>query len=336
MSHQFSGNLPDFLIAGVPKAGTTALYAALLRHPQLFLPSRKEPKFFLTDGPPPTRGGPGDVQTYQEYVWRRADYEALFEPAPPGTLRGEATPFYLYSRQAQLRIHQLIPHVKLILVLRDPIDRAHSNWTHLWAAGLEPEADFVRACELEPQRRMAGWADFWHYIGLGLYGSQLQHLLSLFPWTQIHIVRYRDLCDSAAATLDRVCAFLGVATGIIDHVPSENVSWHVANTRFNAMVRFLLRTGGRFGHHFPVPMRKAVRGPLLTVLHRQRWQAAAGADSDHLPPDAHRPGRRPRLTRAERVALVPHFADDIRLLEELTGSSFADWLTDSHLTREPL
>jgi hypothetical protein len=321
--------LPDFLIAGVPKAGTTALYAALLRHPQLFLPQTKEPKFFLTDGPPPTRGGPGDVQTYQENVWRREDYEALFAPAPPGTLRGEATPFYLYSREAQLRIHELIPQVKLILVLRDPVDRAHSNWTHLWAAGLEPEADFVRACQLEPRRRAAGWAPFWHYIGLGLYGSQLEHLLRLFPWDQILIVRYRDLRDSAAATLDRVCAFLGVATGIIDHVPAENVSWHVANTRLNSMVRLLLRTGGRIGHHFPVPVRRAFREPLLSVLHRQTMDGTGSGDP-------HQPGRRPRLTRAERVALVPYFTEDIRLLEELTGSSFADWLTDSHLTREPL
>src|SRR5690242_21806536 len=89
--------LPEFLIAGVPKAGTTALHAALVPHPDLYLSRVKEPKFFLSDGQPPTDGGPGDVQTYQEHVWRQADYEALFDPAPPGTLRGEATPFYLYD-----------------------------------------------------------------------------------------------------------------------------------------------------------------------------------------------------------------------------------------------
>src|SRR5258708_6502941 len=83
--------LPDFLVIGVPKAGTTALYAALVRHPQLFLPGVKEPKFFLSDGPPPLRrGGPGDRQTYGEHVWRRADYEALFDAAPRETKRGEA------------------------------------------------------------------------------------------------------------------------------------------------------------------------------------------------------------------------------------------------------
>ena len=84
--------LPDFLIAGVPKAGTTALHAALVRHPELFLPAVKEPKFFLSDGPPPATGGPGDVQTYQEHVWRRADYEALFDPAPAGRAAGRGHP----------------------------------------------------------------------------------------------------------------------------------------------------------------------------------------------------------------------------------------------------
>jgi hypothetical protein len=117
----------------VPKAGTTALHAALVQHPQLFLSRVKEPKFFLTDGPPPGQGGPGDVQTYGEHVWRRADYEALFADAPPGTLRGEATPFYLYDLDAQARIRRLLPDAKLIVLLRNPVDRAHSNWSHLWA-----------------------------------------------------------------------------------------------------------------------------------------------------------------------------------------------------------
>jgi len=76
--------LPDFLVAGVPKAGTTALHAALSRHPGLYLPEVKEPKFFLTDGPPPARGGPGDAITYREHVWQRDRYEALFEGGPAG------------------------------------------------------------------------------------------------------------------------------------------------------------------------------------------------------------------------------------------------------------
>src|ERR1700739_2829575 len=116
--------LPDFLVAGAPKSGTTALHAALAQHPGLYLSAVKEPKYFLTDGPPPTQGGPGDAKTYREHVWRRSDYEALFDPAPAGTLKGESTTLYLADLAAHRRIAALIPDAKLICVLRDPVDRA--------------------------------------------------------------------------------------------------------------------------------------------------------------------------------------------------------------------
>jgi hypothetical protein len=305
--------LPDFLIAGVPKAGTTALHAALVRHPGLFLPSVKEPKFFLSDGRPPRHGGPGDVQTYQEHVWRRADYTALFDPAPRGALLGEATPFYLYDLAAQERIRDLVPGAKLILLLRDPVDRAHSNWTHLWNAGLEPEADFLTACRAEEERKAAGWADFWHYVSLGRYGHQVRHLFKLFPREQVLLLRYKDLKDAPAATLDRVCTFLGVPTGVLTAIPKENVNRHVVEDNgVNRVLRSLLRAGGTFGHRFPVPLRLAARGPLLTVLHRKT-------------------GARPVTTPQERAALLPLFTDDIALLEDVTGERYGDWLSvDRH------
>ena len=305
--------LPDFLIAGVPKAGTTALHAALVRHPQLFLPTVKEPKFFLSDGRPPSSGGPGDVQTYREHVWRRGDYEALFDPAPRGTLRGEATPFYLYDHQAHNRIRAVVPDAKVILLLRDPVDRAHSNWTHLWNAGLEPEADFLAACRAEEQRKAAGWAHFWHYLSQGLYGRQVQHLFSVFPREQVLLLRYRELKDAPDATLDRVCSFLGVRAGVLREIPRENVNRHVVeNTPVNGALRALLRAGGGFGHRFPVPLRLAARGPLLTVLHRKK-------------------GSRPVTTPQERAALLPFFTDDIALLQDVTGERYDDWLSvDRH------
>jgi hypothetical protein len=299
--------LPDFLIIGVPKAGTTALHAALSRHPRLFLPAVKEPKYFLSDGPPPARGGPGDAQTYQEHVWRRADYEALFGPAPDGALLGEATPFYLYDLDAQNRIERTVPKARLVVMLRNPVDRAHSNWTHMWAAGLETERDFVRACALEDERRSAGWAQFWHYVSLGRYGEQLEHLFRRTAREQVLLLRYRDLRDDPVTTLDRVCAFLEVETGLLEAVPSENVTPFVADTRANAVLRGVLRGGGRIGQHFPVPVRRTVRDPLLGVLQRKR-------------------GGRPRLTPAQRRAVLPYFADDIARLEQITGLSYADWL----------
>src|SRR5581483_6528785 len=146
--------LPDFLVIGAPKAGTTALHVALARHPQVFMSPVKEPKFFLTEGKPlPAGRGPGDAATNRKIVWRRSEYEALFDAAPAGARRGESTTLYLRNAQACRRIHEAIPDARLIAVLRDPVDRAHSNWTHLRSAGLEPEGDFLTACGLEDRRR---------------------------------------------------------------------------------------------------------------------------------------------------------------------------------------
>ncbi len=298
--------LPDFLVIGAPKAGTTALHAALARHPSLYMSAIKEPKFFLTDGPPTARGGPGDARTYREHVWRRDDYEALFDPAPPGTLRGESTPFYLYDRAAQRRIKALIPHVKLIAVLRDPIERTHSNWTHLWSAGLEPIGDVVRACDAEDERVAAGWAAFWHYTRLGCYGQQLQHLYTVFPRERVLLLRYRLLVDDPAESLDRICSFLGVARGVITEIPRENVTAHPAQTPMRRAGSRAMRLAAA-GLFLPGPVAAAVTNPLERALQR---------------------GGRPRrpLSWAQRQALIPRFEADVRLLEDLTGGIFTDWL----------
>ncbi|HEX6470840.1 MAG TPA: sulfotransferase [Streptosporangiaceae bacterium] len=299
--------LPDFLVIGAPKAGTTALHAGLNRHPDLFMSPVKEPKFFLTDGPPPARGGPGDAQTYREHIWRRADYEALFDGAGDGRPRGESTPFYLHDAAAQRRIKDLIPHARLIAVLRDPVERAHSNWAHLWSAGLEPIGDPVAACAAEPERIAAGWAAFWRYVELGRYGEQLRRLYELFPRDQVLVLHYRQLQYDAAATLDRICDFLGVRTGLIDTIPRENVTTHVADSPGARALQRVLRAGAVIGQYAPSSVRAVTRRPLLAVLQRER---------------------RPRqpLTCEERERLLPYFADDIALLQEVTGNDYSRWL----------
>jgi len=236
-------SLPDFLVIGAPKAGTTALHAVLARHPGLYMSAVKEPKFFLSDGPPPTKGGPGDALTYREHIWRRPEYEALFDAAPPGTLRGESTPLYLYDRAAMRRIRETLPGARLIVVVRDPVERAHSNWTHLWSAGLEPVGDFVRACAEEERRIAAGWASFWHYTGLGRYGEQLGHLFTLFPRDQVLVLRYRRLVDEPAQTLDRICGFLGVEQHVLTEIPRQNVTSHPESTLGHRAVSVAQRPG---------------------------------------------------------------------------------------------
>ena len=214
---------PDFFLIGAPKAGTSALHSALSQHPGLFLSRIKEPKYYMCgDSPPPAYRGPGDAHSNLEWVWQRERYLDLFEPAPNGGLSGESTPFYLYNRDARRRLASDAPEAKLIAVLRDPVDRAYSNWMHLWMDGLEPQRDIVEAVRREQRRIDAGWAPFWHYQGLGMYGRQVADLYDQFPEQQILILRYKQLVDSPTAVLDRVFRFLGVEPTHVESIPRDN------------------------------------------------------------------------------------------------------------------
>lgn len=299
---------PDFFIIGAPKAGTSALHAALARHPELFMSAVKEPKFFLCDGPPPRQGGPGDAHSYREWIWRQEDYEQLFDKAPPGRLCGESTPFYLADTAAHERIHSVVPHAKLIAVLRDPVDRAYSNWAHLWADGLETIGDFITACGQEERRMEAGWAPFWRYLSTGLYGRQLEHLYSVFPREQVHLIRYKWLVDEPAETLNALCRFLGVDEDVIVDVPTQNIGTYVQPSMYDRALRDLFRFGAAMGSLFPPRLWRKVSVPFLWLIQR-------------------RPQHRPELPHEERAELVGYFEQDVRVLERLTGWDLADWLT---------
>ena len=208
---------------GAPKAGTSALHAALARHQQVYASAVKEPKYYLCgDAPPPAYCGPGDAHSQQEWVWRRADYLSLFDPAPAETVRLESTPFYLYLPDARRRIAEDLPEARLVAIIRDPVDRAYSNWMHLWVDGLEPSADFCEAWRAEEARIDAGWAPFWHYRRMGRYGEQLADLFTRVDRDRVLVLRYRELVSEPARTLDRVSTFLGIETGQVGVVPPDN------------------------------------------------------------------------------------------------------------------
>lgn len=301
--------LPDFLVIGAPKAGTSALHTTLAAHPDLAMSSPKEPKYFLCgDAPPPYYTGPGDRHSRKEWIWRREDYGRLFAGVSRDRLCGESTPFYLFDFNAHRRMADLIPHAKLVAVLRDPVDRAYSNWMHLWADGLEPVGDVVEACRREEARVHAGWAPFWRYTGLGRYGAQLAHLYRYFPPEQVMVLRYRELVDEPQLTLDRVCAFLHVDKGTIADVAPDNTRPFVHDGPRTRMFSWGLRAGARLGAAFEPQLWRQASRPLLRALHRQ-------GTSD-----------RPRLRPDQRRTLIDrHFADDITLLESVTSRSFADW-----------
>jgi hypothetical protein len=301
---------PDFLIVGAPKAGTTALHAALAQHPEVFVTRPKEPKYWLCDGaPPPHWSGPGDRHSQQEWIWREDEYAALFAEAPPGCVRGESTPFYLWSRGAHRRIAEALPEVRLIAVVRDPIDRAYSNWMHLWSDGLEPVDDFEEAFALQDARVRAGWAPFWRYRDLGRYGEQLQHLYACLDRTRVLVLRYRDVVDDPQGTVDRACRFLGIATGQVATIPRDNARGFVEPGLRARVLGSVVRTGAGLGQFVPPQVWRRASAPLVARL------------------SGPRPGTRPHLQPDQRARLVPAFADDVQLLTELTGEDFSDWVS---------
>jgi hypothetical protein len=269
----------------------------------------KEPKYWMCgDSPPPHWTGPGDAHSQQEWVWRRRDYEALFEPGAEHQVRGESTPFYLWSYPAQRRIAEHLPDVRLIAVVRDPIDRAYSNWMHLWSDGLEKVADFERAFHLQEQRIDAGWAPFWRYRDLGLYGRQLEHLYGYVDPDRVLMVRYREIVEQPAATVDRVCRFLGVAESHLDSIARDNVHTYAEPGWRTGLIGPVVRAGAWLGQFAPPEVWRTASAPIMAQL---SWG------------ESHRPKLGPEV----RERLVPHFADDIQLLSELTGEDFSLWLS---------
>lgn len=190
-----------FLVAGVQKGGTTALFDYLVEHPTLSLPAIKEAHFF-------------DDETGVD--WSRPDYgpyEALFSDAPgAGRLRGEATPIYLYWPNSLERIAAYNPEMRLILIFRDPIERAISHWKMEYARGAETEP--FAWCIREGRARVAtdpsapGYHRVHSYVERGFYGAQLKRLLSIFPREQLLFLRSDDLKAEPERILCTVCDFL--------------------------------------------------------------------------------------------------------------------------------
>ena len=300
---------PDFFIAGAPKAGTTALHAALVNVSGIALSRPKEPKYFMCGDRRPPRAehrGPGDAHSRGEWVWRQEDYLRLWDGVPGWVQRGESTPFYLYDTSAQLRIAEVNPRARFVALLRDPVDRAYSNWMHLWSDGLEPESSFIAAVEAEDARREAGWAPFWRYRGLGRYGEQLASLRELFPADQILVIRYRRMVEEPDATVRRVLDFLNVDAEAAPAIPRDNSRVFRPDTGRNRLLAAAVRAGAALGSYLPPEVWRTASVPLLQQLHR--------SDVD-----------RPELTPDQRGQVLAPLLPDIELLEKVTGESFADW-----------
>ena len=195
--------LPDFIIGGAPRSGTTWLYWLLDRHPAVHMakPPAPEPKFFLVDS---------------LYAKGLAHYSATwFAGAGPSLLAGEKSTDYLESAPAAERIARDLPAVKLIFILREPVERAYSNYLWTRMNGLEPES-FETALALEEQREREQperlkFARPYSYFSRGLYADLLQPYVDRFDREQLLVVRFEDIVDRPAWLAARVQRFLDIA-----------------------------------------------------------------------------------------------------------------------------
>jgi len=205
--------LPDFLILGAQKAGTTALYAYLRWHPEITGPSFKEVSFF-------------DRHYAKGERWYRAHM-----PARRRSLVGEASPSYLFHPLAPERVAAMLPGARLIVLLRNPVDRAFSHYQHEVVLGREP-LSFEDAVDREDER-MEGELErmlrdpsyfslaWWNYTYLarGRYAEQLERWFAAFPREQLLVLFTEELSADTAATYRDVLDFLGVGAGDLESYP---------------------------------------------------------------------------------------------------------------------
>ena len=190
----------DFIVAGAQKSGTTALNYYLKRHPYIALPIKKSLHFFDND---------------ELFAGGNVSYEPLhemFRPAHPGSIAGENTPIYLYWRPALPRIRDYNPAMKFIVILRNPIERAFSQWNMQRARGIEP-LDFLQAVEAEANRIAAAAPKQlrkFSYLDRGRYGEQLERAFRLFPPEQFLVIKYEEFRARQREVVEGVFRFLSL------------------------------------------------------------------------------------------------------------------------------
>lgn len=200
----------DFFVIGAAKSGSTALYEWLRQQDGIYVPAVKEPHYFAFSGRRPTDLGIGVDPCYaQSLAFDRPSYEALYEAAEPGQLRGDFSPGYLYFKQAAAAIHDHNPDAKIICLLRNPADRAFAQFMHHCRDGLETKRSFAAALVAERMRIEQGWWWGYHYLNAGYYHDDLLRFIDLFGQRQVLVLLHEDLQMDPEGTLRAVMEFLG-------------------------------------------------------------------------------------------------------------------------------
>ena len=294
--------LPNFLVIGAAKAGTSSVYSYLKQHPEIYMSEIKEPKFFSLEGEELDFAGPSQYINHTS-INNLDSYRELFEDVKDEIAIGEASPLYLYSAKAAQRIKHYIPQAKLIVILRHPAERAFSSFAHLVREGFETSS-FEAGLEAEPQRIADKWAPLWYYQDKGFYARQLKPYFELFDRQQIKVYLYEELQQDAIALIQDMYRFLEVSPDFVPDLTRKNVSG-VPKSRF---FHSLLTQDNSLKTLIKTALPKGIRKKLYQDL-----------KSKNL-------GSKPVMSEATRNRLNQLYQQDILELQTLIDRDLSNWL----------
>jgi hypothetical protein len=191
---------PNFFIVGAQKAGTTSLYFYLKEIPQVYMCPLKEPFYFASNA---VKSNASDV------IRDKKEYLKLFENARGYTAVGEATPIYLWDPDAPRLIHQTVPHARIIIILRDPIERAYSNYLmKMKYSGMKSSFYDELMRDYNSQEKLFGRSQL--YVEFGMYYEQVKRYFDTFGRKQVKVIIFEEFIRHPEQTVNEVLAFLGV------------------------------------------------------------------------------------------------------------------------------
>lgn len=300
------GRLPNFLIIGAAKSGTTSLSRYLRNHSDIFMAAIEEPKYFAYRGLPPRFESPDASDILAGMTWQAHDYRRLFADWSYQKMGGEKSANYLWHPAAAQAIYEEIPDVRLITILRNPADRAFSHFTHNLRSLREPLTEFRAALDAEPERKRQNWSYNYLYRDRGHYVEHLERYFSLFPREQMLILLFDDLVADPVKVMRVVCRFLGVSDdNDLNVTERHNVSMGVPKS--GLLHRALTRDS---------VAKSLFRAVAPISLQRRLWWSLYCQNLDPLPP----------FDPALRRELIEEFSDEIRRLECLIDRDLSKWL----------
>ncbi len=285
--------LPNFLIIGAQKAGTTSLYYYLMQHPQIYMSPVKEPRFFYPEFYTSDKLRPSS----RKQPLTMEEYQSLFAGVSSETAIGEASTDYLRSINAPKLIREAIPEVKLITILRHPVERAFSAFCYQTRDGYE-HLDFAEAIK----ETKSGIRD---YLQLGFYYSQVKRYLETFERQQVRIYLTQDLYRNPDSVLVNIYDFLNVDREFQPSLEKKNISGvpksrilHDIFLKDNPFKSF-------FKPLFPSKLRKKIHGNVRKI---------------NL-------ANKPTLSPELRHELIDTYREDILKLQDLIDRDISHWMT---------